>query len=332
MIGDYSLTAKAIDNDDAATISSPVNIAVSAISGDVAIVRNFDDPEIGTLQDYLFEMGLSSSVFAQEGLTFETLQRFKLVLWDDLGDRAQGLTDREVAIFDRVFTNGIPLYFIGENLAAAAANLSEPSRAKWMELIHLGPANGKGGSGTISLAETPGNNSILQGRFGSAQDFAYPPVLDLATSTGDTAEVLGQSGAADVLVAHPHTDEADLGEVRTFTQNVRVVSGVDSASLGERKTLFQNVVCWLLRCGGCGAINLALELSGSAESVTAGSELIYSLAVHHSGECEGTGVVVTNRLPPGVRFVTAEKHSRNLGLCGWCGDFSPWPCDQRIDY
>jgi len=230
-----------------------------------------------------------------------------LVLWDDLGNSAQGLTDREVAIFDRVFTNGTPLYFIGENLASAAANLSEPFRVKWLELIHLSPATGKGGNGTINLAQIPGNNSVLQGRFGSVQDFAYPPVLDLATSTGGTAEVLAQSGTADVLVAHPRTDEADLGEVRAFTQNVRVASGQDSASLGERKALFQNVVCWLLRCGGCGAINLAIESSGSAESVTAGNELIYSLAVHHSGECEGTGVVVTNRLPPGVQFVTAES-------------------------
>src|SRR4029077_19486831 len=44
----------------------------------------------------------------------------------------------------------------------------------------------------------------------------------------------------------------------------------------------------------------------SADSVPAGSELTYTLVVQQSGECEGTGVVVTNQLGAGVQFVGVE--------------------------
>jgi uncharacterized repeat protein (TIGR01451 family) len=76
--------------------------------------------------------------------------------------------------------------------------------------------------------------------------------------------------------------------------------------LQERKILFQNVVCWLIRCSVCSSIDLTLDTGASAESVPAGSELTYTLVVQQSGECEGTGVVVTNQLGAGVQFVGVE--------------------------
>jgi len=216
------------------------------------------------------------------------------------------LTDNDVGLFGRVYTNGIPLYFIGESLASSTANLSPAVRSAWANLIHLNAATSKGGDGTVTLLSSSDQNPILKGRFGNVTDFSYLPNVDLATLTDAQAEVLGQSGGADVLVAFPGLEQVDEGQVRTFTQNVRVFNGADEASLQERKILFQNVVCWLIRCSVCGSIDLTLETSASAESAPAGSELTYTLVVRQSGECEGTGVVVTNQLGAGVQFVGVE--------------------------
>src|SRR5262249_41339857 len=98
-VGNYVLTAKATDNDSGMTISAPVSITVTNVRADVAVVRNFADPEIQTMTDYLFELGLSYYVFDQESVTFQVLTNFSLIIWDDLGTTNQGLTDKEVDIF-----------------------------------------------------------------------------------------------------------------------------------------------------------------------------------------------------------------------------------------
>lgn len=305
-VGDYSLTAKAIDNQGAESVSTPVLIAVSEVArGDVAIVRNFPGPEIDKLQEHLFEMGLTSQVFDRAGLTAETLAKFQLIVWDDLG--AAGLTDREVALFSQASQAGIPLYFIGEKLTAVTANLSATQRGRWTDLIHLGQTAGTTGSAAVSLDVSAWFHPILRGRFGVVQDFTYPSPLEGTTTAGAAStQVLGQSGSADVLVAFPHLDEGDLGQTRVVTQTWLVAAGSDASSLEERKRLFQNAVCWLLRCPGCVSVDLRLEMSSSVESVPLGGEFVYELLVHHSGECEGGGVVVTDALPPQLKFVSAE--------------------------
>src|SRR5207247_7532640 len=125
--GTYILTAKASDDDGAMTLSAPVTITIASARGDVAIVRNFDDPEISKMQEYLFELGLTWRVFDQEGLTFQVLTNFSLIIWDDLGATIGGLTDKEVNIFQRIYDENIPLYFLCERLVASALYLTQSS-------------------------------------------------------------------------------------------------------------------------------------------------------------------------------------------------------------
>lgn len=306
-VGDYVLTARATDDGGLTAVSDPVHVAVSDLSADVAVVANPGDSETTRLQDYLFEMGLSSRVFDQAGLTFEALQRFKLIVWDGLTEGTQNLADKTVGIFQRAFTNGTPLYFIGEGLAAASNSLSEPARSDWTGLIHLKPVMTKDGIGTVSIVAGSEAAPILRGRFGTVMDFSYPNAVDRTTVATPEAGVIGASGGSDVLVAFPGPEEVDIGTVRVFTQNVRVTTGQEEASLTARKALFQNVVCWLLRCPTCSAVDVRIEGNTSAENVRVGDQITYSLVVGHSGECEATGTVVTNRLPTGVRFVTADS-------------------------
>ena len=123
-IGDYELTAKAVSTTAGVVESEPVQIAVSSACGQVAIVQNFDDPEIGKLQDYLYELGVKAEVFDREEASVEKLSakengdpKFGLIIWDDLG--APGLSDREVELFHQLSDLGRPLYFIGDALIAS---------------------------------------------------------------------------------------------------------------------------------------------------------------------------------------------------------------------
>lgn len=303
--GDHVLAALAID-DRGARATNTIVVAVSPISGDVAIVQNSGGPEIAKLQEYLFEMGLSSHVFTQTGLSYEALRQFQLIIWNDLGDRSQELTDNTVGVLHRATTNGMPLYFIGENLASAAANLSELRRTVWTDLTHLNPATGQTNNLTISLSDGDFVHPILRSRFGIIEDFAYLGRMDLVTVSAPHAEVLARSGGAEVLVAYPDQDEPDVERVRSVTQGFLVFNNGDEFSRAERKELFQNAVCWLIRCPSCNAINTRIESAGSADTARVGEPLSYELRVLHSGECEATGVIVTNKLPANVRFLRAD--------------------------
>ncbi|MBM3835837.1 MAG: DUF11 domain-containing protein [Verrucomicrobia bacterium] len=304
-VGDYVFAAVATDNLGLTNRSEIVQVAVSDFTAEVAIVEATRDPETVRLQEYLFEMGLSSRVFDNAATPYETLRRFKLVIWNDAG--STNLSGFGVDTFHQLLTNGIPLYFIGEDLASSASQLNEPQRSRWINLTSLNPANRKGGSGRVVVSEALQTNPILAGRFGLVEDFDYTNRLDLSSVAAAEAQVFGQSDGADILIGYPRLDEPDFGVVRTFTQNCRV-TGDSGSSISARKALFQNVVCWLMRCPSCHAIDLSLEGAVSSDaSATVGKPVTFSVLLRHSGECEATGVVVTNWLPSNVRFVSAES-------------------------
>ncbi len=304
-VGDYVLTAQAIDNDGLTTTSVPVAVVVSQSSGDVAIVRVTDDPEVGVLQDYLLEMGLSSAIFDAANASPDFFQGFHLVVWAGLSETSSGLTPRTVDLFQQLFDQGLPLYFIGSNLVATASSWSESQRAHWHRLIHLKPGSGRTASGPITIPMAGDPHPIVQGGFGAIETFPYDGTIESAVLAEADAEVVGRAGSTDVLAAFPADRAAD--GPRTLTQNVPVTGGGPSGSLEIRKRLFQNAVCWLTRCRTCTAFHLNYELRGPEAGVSAGDTVTFTNLVRHSGECELTGVVVTNRLAIGARFVSANS-------------------------
>jgi len=254
----------------------------------------------------LFELGLTWHVFDQEGLTFPVLTNFSLVIWNDLGTTNQGLTDKEVNIFQRIYDVNIPLYFIGERLASSTLNLTEPFRSQWTGLTHLNQAGTQGGNGTVTILNDT-SHPVINGKFGLVQDFAYSATLDATTAT-DTGEVLcGKSGDVDLLLAYEDPGTA----VRTVTQNVLAFDQSDDNAVAERKILFENAVWWLLKKPICGLTDMALAMAGSANPVVVGQQLVYSLRVNQSGECDGTGVSVTDALSSSVTFVSATTSRGN---------------------
>jgi uncharacterized repeat protein (TIGR01451 family) len=210
------------------------------------------------------------------------------------------LTDLEVNIFQRLYDADLPLYFIGERLAASTANLTQPYRSQWTTLTHLNPTTTRGGDGTVAI-QFDTAHPIINGRFGLVENFAYPPILDATTTTGAGEVLCGKSGAFDVLSAF---EDPGTG-VRTVTQNFLAANQVDEISLAERKILFENVVWWLLRKPICGLTDMSVAMTDAPDPLAVNQQLVYSLRVGQSGECDGTGVSVTDTLPPGVTFVTA---------------------------
>ena len=120
------------------------------------------------------------------------------------------------------------------------------------------------------------------------------------------ADSFGRLDGADVLVGYPSLNEPDLGQARTFTQMFPLVGGGDGPAVGERKKLFQNVVCWLLRCYACPAVGLSFDYTPKPAVAQTGSPFTLHLYVNNNGECPGTAVIARLRLAEGLQFVGAE--------------------------
>jgi uncharacterized repeat protein (TIGR01451 family) len=304
--GTYSLTATASFADGSTLASSPALITISdqCGQGQVAIVRNSADPEIGLLQSNLFEIGLNSQVFDQAGLTFTALTNFELVIWDDLDGQTNRITDNTVTVLGSVFASGIPLYLIGANLASDALALDEPQRSQWIQLTSLTPATGKGGDGSVEITDAA--SAILTWNYGVVTNFSAPTNFDLTTMTNANASILGQSGAIPVLVANPGTDAVNPSQTHIVTQNFEVEGGFDTNSLAQRHALFLNCVCWLVGCQECMVRAWGFNYAVTNETAL-GQELTYTWYLANDGRCDFTGTLLSTVLPPGVQFVSAES-------------------------
>ena len=74
------------------------------------------------------DLDLDSHVFNQEGLTYDALQTYDLVIWDDLGTQTDGLSGNDVTVFQQLHNAGTPLYLIGNDLARASG-VNVPAQA-----------------------------------------------------------------------------------------------------------------------------------------------------------------------------------------------------------
>jgi uncharacterized repeat protein (TIGR01451 family) len=308
-VGDYVLTAKAIDNDGASSLSVPVKIAVSedaCVASPVALIQAAADPEIETVQDYLFEMGLSAQVFGLAELNLDALKTYPLVLWIDIGGTQSRVTEREVDLLDELYRSGRPIYFMGERLAEPLTRLPDSHRVRWQNLTHLAAPKGQQAGGTVLIEGAGQTDPIHLGRFGTLEDFAVTNQVEAAAWAADDSGLLGRVGDTALFVTNPSWEKLDEKEVRTFTQNIRLTGG-GAASVQERKEIFQNAVWWLLRCLRAGNLNLKFEeLTATPDPAKVGAELTYTIKIGHSGGTQATGVIVTNLLPRGVEFVSAE--------------------------
>lgn len=307
-VGNYDLTARVTDSAGNSVTSPVVPVVVSAgCTKPVAIVRPQPDPEIDALQSYLLQMGLGSRVFDQAGLTNGMLNGFVLVVWDDLG-LTNSLQSNTVDVLSQVYSSTTPLYLIGEHLASSTELLQQQvQQTEWTNLTQLSFPAGVGGDGSVEVNDPEGpSNPILTGQFGQVTNFPYPARLELTTNLQSDAEVLGTTAGYSVLSIYPGLEAADQTPTRLVRQDFRVVPPDDLDATNTLRVLFQNSVCWLTRCQGCQDTSLGLSGLQSNDVVQIGQTNNYILSASCSGECQPTGVVVTNQIPLGFDFVSAS--------------------------
>ncbi len=304
--GDYSLTARATDNKGAVGESVPVRISVKPDNGRrrVAIVQNFPDAEISKLQAWVRDMDLSSRVFDQEGLTFEALADYDLVIWDDLG--SPGLTGNDVSIFQQLHAADIPLYLIGDDLVQVTDLLPVPQQSVWRNLLHL-KAGGLFITGErVSFLK---EHKVPNGPFGLVGDFNLQADYDPATATGNGEELLATSEAGAVLLAN-QKDSAEAA--RSVTQGFTAFGGAGLYAHIQREKLFKNAVWWLLKLAPPPPfLDLALTVEAEPEQAKAGAELKLMASVRHGGELVASGITLAFVLPPGVSYVGSSLSSED---------------------
>lgn len=307
-VGDYVLTARAVDDRGATAVSAPVRIVVSEFPGEIAIVRGAEDAEIAVMEEYVFDMGLSPYVFDPSEITPDILRRYLLVIWAGLGDVPP--TETTVDVLYQLHLEGMPLYFVGDRLSSARQGLSAGAVARWQELLHTMPRGlAAAAPGPIRMNPVDEPHCIVNGRFGAIADFTHTNLVDRLTAGPDT-EVYGRVDDADLLVSSPAFVDADVhwDLVRSFTQQVRLTTGGDAESRQERKELFQNVVSWLLkRCRLCTALKLDLEALEIPATLSVGTVAAFDFAVSLSGECPGSDIVLSTRIPPGAILVSVDS-------------------------
>jgi hypothetical protein len=205
---------------------------------EIAIVENFADPEIDSLQSYLNSMELQSKVFSKDLLTYDSVANYDLLIWDDLSYQSGGITDSNVSVFNQFYQSGKPIYFIGDDLAYSIINLSQQWATVWTNLLHLAGVNNFSQYYTVYIINS--THPVTNGLYGHVNDFDYSLDIDYATRTNTGELVLGTTTDSDVLLVY------DGINARTVTQNCLVIQAGSDSSITERKKLFKNAVAWLL--------------------------------------------------------------------------------------
>jgi uncharacterized repeat protein (TIGR01451 family) len=300
-LGRYALKAVVFDNAGRSGESALVNIQVGQKR--VAIVQNFADGEISQLQSWLLDIKLSSKVFNQEGLTYDQLKSFDLVIWDDLGTVAGGLSANDVNIFEALHEASLPLYFIGTKLVSSRNNLSANIQPVWDRLIRLDSGADPVGGNQVSVAGE--RDHVNNGNYGLVGNFKLQGNIEPDVALGLGEEIAMSTDHAVAVLA-----QSDSG-APSVSQNLPAVQGGGINASVQREKLFKNAVSWLLNLLGDPFQNLSVDVVTAPDQPRAGSELTLSATVQHTGEDDATGITLTMVLPANYEFVSATSEGGN---------------------
>ncbi len=320
--GKVRFLARAHDDFDGFADSPSVSVVIRDLSGDVLIVRNAPGPEIIAMESYLEALDIPDDrgnpgptvvvrVLDQEGLRFDLVKGFKLIIWDDLGGVESGLTDNDVRVLDQAYYFGIPLYLIGERLGSSKDNLTATNRVIWENLTGLGEVTGFIDSPDVVRAQpTDLTHELFDNSFGSVADFSYPGRIEMAPAVGLTDQVRATALDTPVILRFPKTNELLGASARKIVQNFLVAAG--SQSLEDRRVLFLNSCRWLLGFD-CTYFDAFLTCPLGMTEANVGEVMTLTLKIAASGHCTPEGIVLTNLLPVGFDLVQVRTESTPEG-------------------
>ena len=310
-VGDFLLTAHAFREDGSVVVSESIRAGVSETCHQVALLvpeTPVEDP--GLIREFLFEMGVGSSIVPLIDADAERLSTFDMVL--GLEDAELGVTS---LLVDRLHASknelNLPIYVLGHHLALSVDALSSEEKMIWRELTRLQAFGSKWMADGFELQETGFFRPILEGRFGAVESFILPVEVDRAIAD-ESAEVIAFTGEADVLIRYPSGTEPDFGQPRMLVQNFPLLGEGGDHSLIQRKRLFQNAACWALRCSACTNAILPVLPDVWNDEVQTGALVGQSFYFMNNGACELTGGRVFIDIPEGLTVEDIEM-SRGLG-------------------
>lgn len=320
--GPVTFFARAIDDFEGVGLTARVPVSIRDLDGDILIIRNFPNPEIDALESYLAEFRLPDpnggrgeppvvKILDQEGLKLDLVLHFKLIIWDDLGQVAGGLTENDVAILHEAHLRGVPLYLIGERLSASLDNLSGTARSLWQGLTHLGDSAGTLSQPALTRLPPAALSPELfdSSYFGPVADFTYPGTVDDARRVGDSAAVRAAAGDVPLVLRFPRFGESAGVAARSVSQAFLVTAGTATdPSQQERRRLFLNTTQWLLGYD-CGYFDVFLTCPPSPLAGQVGQVLTIPLQLSATGRCNAEGVVLTNLLPAGLDLLEVRARS-----------------------
>ena len=228
--------------------------------------KSLRDIEHATLLEVIDEINVGDEILApfvlelisSSSLDHESVQNAALVIWMDHSTPLDSLDDGIVSFLAGVYSAGVPLYLMGDDLAYSMDyNLTRSAQNIFSELSHIQPSLSKdvqGGEINVKNAD----HTILNGPFGYATDFSYPldPSLDVqVTGTGETVLASSSIDGSAMLVAF----EGDRETPPVVTQLFMTAAGYLPASSQSsemeseaardyrtRRVIFKNALYWLL--------------------------------------------------------------------------------------
>jgi hypothetical protein len=311
VIGDFLLTAVAYREDGSVVTSAPIRTGVSETCQQAAIVLPpdpFMDPLV--LQEYLFEMGVGASLLPLSDISVSKLIPYDLVF--GLEDRSTGVGVEHLEMLEMAVEElKRPVYVMGQRLGSVNETMGEDQMKRWHALVRLQSSESVIPNDLVELQEAGFFQAILKGRFGAVETFELP--LELEQSIADeSAEVIAFTAETDLLLRHPGINEPSLGQPRVVVQNFPLMAGGNDHSMEQRKRLFQNSVCWLLRCGTCSNAILPVLPVVWQDQAETGQEVRQIFRFMNNGACELSDGRVLLDVPEGV-VVSDVLMSQGLG-------------------
>jgi hypothetical protein len=297
--GKYTFYAKATDNSGLSAVSKPITINVLGERRDVAIVKVSPDEHIDTLTKYVSEVQLSNHqdsltwrVFEVSEISYEILSQYRVVIWNN-PNPIRGVSMSEVQILKQLIDSGVPVYFIGANIATSANALELSEKRDWSRLTSLIPAGDKTQLVNVEVRRQDDHSSILDGFYGRVDSFAASDMIDQCQSITN-ADTLAATVDGVVFVSYPTISKPDNGETRRFSQLLPVIGKGDSRSIEERQRIFKNALCWLIDCNRCPVVNLAIladESANQSAQLTNGDPFrLKAYITTQNAECPATGI------------------------------------------
>ena len=350
----YVFLALARDTHGATNWSKPVSATVLDLRGDVLILSTtvsnlFPSSEIAEMAGDLGQLQIPAfdashnplpprpaivKLLDHQGLYFDLVQGFKLIVWDDQGLLDGGLSDNDVSVLKQAFDANIPLYLIGEKLGQSLNNLTNVQNfLDWSQLLGFQQIGSIPGPLTIQGLQAPYEDGLFYGWDPNGVASTNLPVsstLERLALTSSNADVVALVSVprlvtnSPVMLRYPHLSDPDFGQTRHLVQDFRVTLNQnplppqDAASAADRQILFINGAAWLLRLFGCPDFTVDFECiappplpglppdaQGNIPSGMVGQPMTFTTTIANNGSCPAAGVLVTNHLSPQLQMVSA---------------------------